>query len=48
VSTIRQADRIVVLDEGQVVGIGTHSELMDECDTYRQIVLSQVTAEEAA
>ncbi|WP_370614773.1 ABC transporter ATP-binding protein [Mumia sp. Pv 4-285] len=48
VSTIRDADRIVVLDEGRVVGTGTHSELMDTCGTYREIVLSQLTEQEAA
>ncbi|GAA1260866.1 ABC transporter ATP-binding protein [Oryzihumus leptocrescens] len=48
VSTIRDADRIVVLDEGQVVGTGTHRELMASCPTYREIVLSQLTEEEAA
>ncbi|MCO6009800.1 ABC transporter ATP-binding protein/permease [Actinoallomurus purpureus] len=48
VSTIRQADRIVVLDEGRVVGTGTHHELMDTNDTYREIVLSQLTEQEAA
>ncbi|MDX6276604.1 MAG: ATP-binding cassette, subfamily multidrug efflux pump [Nocardioidaceae bacterium] len=48
VSTIRQADRIVVLDEGSVVGTGTHTELMSSCDVYREIVLSQLTEEEAA
>ncbi|WP_377271492.1 ABC transporter ATP-binding protein [Peterkaempfera sp. SMS 1(5)a] len=48
VSTIRGADRIVVLDEGRVVGTGTHAELMDGNDTYREIVLSQLTEEEAA
>jgi ATP-binding cassette, subfamily B, multidrug efflux pump len=48
VSTIRQADRIVVLDEGSVVGTGTHTELMSTCDIYREIVLSQLTEEEAA
>ncbi|UPK76525.1 ABC transporter ATP-binding protein/permease [Nocardioidaceae bacterium SCSIO 66511] len=47
VSTIRDADRIVVLDEGRVVGTGTHAELMDACETYREIVLSQLTEEEA-
>jgi ATP-binding cassette subfamily B protein len=48
VSTIRDADRIVVLDEGQVVGTGTHHELMDTNSTYREIVLSQLTEQEAA
>ncbi|MBB4888571.1 ABC transporter ATP-binding protein [Streptomyces netropsis] len=48
VSTIRDADRILVLDEGRVVGSGTHTELMTSNDTYREIVLSQLTEEEAA
>ena len=48
VSTIRHADRIVVLDDGRVVGTGTHSELMDGNQTYREIVLSQLTEQEAA
>jgi ATP-binding cassette subfamily B multidrug efflux pump len=48
VSTIRQADHIVVLDDGRVVGTGTHSELMDGNETYREIVLSQLTEQEAA
>ena len=48
VSTIRNADRIIVLDRGVVVGSGTHSELMDSNETYREIVLSQLTEEEAA
>ncbi len=48
VSTIRDADRIIVLDEGRVVGIGTHTELMDGNATYREIVLSQLTEQEAA
>ncbi|NUT32158.1 MAG: ABC transporter ATP-binding protein [Hamadaea sp.] len=48
VSTIRDADRIVVLDEGEVVGEGTHSQLMADNPTYREIVLSQLTEQEAA
>ncbi|MGW7581743.1 ABC transporter ATP-binding protein [Kitasatospora sp. NPDC054768] len=48
VSTIRDADRIVVLDEGAVVGTGTHHELMADNPTYREIVLSQLTEQEAA
>ncbi|MFI8996964.1 ABC transporter ATP-binding protein [Streptomyces sp. NPDC053542] len=48
VSTIRGADRIVVLDEGRVVGTGTHTELMADNETYREIVLSQLTEQEAA
>jgi ATP-binding cassette subfamily B protein len=48
VSTIRDADRIVVLDEGRVVGTGTHRELMADNATYREIVLSQLTEQEAA
>ncbi|OZM72108.1 multidrug ABC transporter ATP-binding protein [Amycolatopsis antarctica] len=48
VSTIRTADRIIVLDAGRVVGSGTHTELMDTNDTYREIVLSQLTEQEAA
>ncbi|MFE0412773.1 ABC transporter ATP-binding protein [Streptomyces tendae] len=48
VATIRDADRIVVLDEGQVVGVGRHHELMADNETYREIVLSQLTEAEAA
>lgn len=48
VSTIRGADRIVVLDAGRVVGTGTHTELMEANQTYREIVLSQLTEQEAA
>ena len=47
VSTIRDADRIVVLDEGSVVGTGTHRDLMDTCAVYREIVLSQLSEAEA-
>jgi ATP-binding cassette subfamily B protein len=48
ISTIRRAQCIVVLDEGAVVGTGTHTSLMSSCETYRQIVLSQLSEEEAA
>jgi len=48
ISTIRRAERIVVLDQGSVVGTGTHTSLMSSCETYRQIVLSQLSEEEAA
>ncbi|MFH8972521.1 ABC transporter ATP-binding protein [Streptomyces sp. NPDC017890] len=48
VSTIRDADRIIVLDEGRVVGVGRHHELMADNETYREIVLSQLTEAEAA
>lgn len=48
VSTIRDADQIVVLDEGRVVGVGRHNDLMTTNQTYREIVLSQLTEQEAA
>ena len=48
VGTILHADRIVVLENGEIAGIGTHEELMASCETYREIVLSQVTEEEVA
>jgi ATP-binding cassette subfamily B multidrug efflux pump len=48
VATIRHADQILVLDEGRLVGAGTHDELMEQCPTYAEIVLSQLSAEEAA
>jgi ATP-binding cassette subfamily B protein len=47
VGTILNADRIVVLDEGRVVGVGTHTELMSTSETYREIVYSQLTPAEA-
>jgi ATP-binding cassette, subfamily B, multidrug efflux pump len=48
VATIRHADQILVLDAGRVVARGTHTELMDSSETYREIVLSQLTEQEAA
>jgi len=48
VSTIIRADRILVLEDGECVGLGTHTELLATCPTYREIVESQMTAEEAA
>jgi ATP-binding cassette subfamily B multidrug efflux pump len=48
VSTILHADQIVVLEEGGVCGIGHHKDLIDRCETYREIVHSQLTAEEVA
>lgn len=48
VSTIQHADQIVVLDHGRIVGIGTHEELVETCETYREIVDSQLSAEAAA
>jgi ATP-binding cassette subfamily B protein len=48
VGTIMHADRIVVLDAGAIVGVGTHRDLLETCETYREIVFSQLTAEEVA
>jgi ATP-binding cassette subfamily B protein len=48
VSTIAHADQILVLEDGQTVGLGTHRELLETCETYAEIVSSQMTAEEAA
>jgi ATP-binding cassette subfamily B protein len=48
VSTIMDADQIIVLEEGRVVGKGTHSELLRDCKTYREIAISQLSLEELA
>ncbi|MED1412465.1 ABC transporter ATP-binding protein [Bacillus paramycoides] len=46
ISTIMNADKIIVLDEGKIVGTGTHEELMEKCEVYKQIALSQLSREE--
>lgn len=48
ISTILHADQIIVLDEGKMAGIGTHKELMEDCEVYRQIAMSQLSEEELA
>jgi len=48
INTIMNADQIIVLDEGKIVGIGTHDKLMQDCEVYRQIALSQLSEEELA
>ncbi len=48
VATIRDADKILVLDDGELIGSGTHDELLVTCPTYAEIVDSQLSAEEAA
>lgn len=46
ISTIKRAEQIIVLDEGNIAGVGTHEELMKNCETYREIALSQLSEEE--
>jgi ATP-binding cassette subfamily B protein len=48
VSTIMNADQILVIEDGRQVGLGTHRELLESCSTYAEIVASQMSAEEAA
>lgn len=48
VATIRDADQIVVLDHGHIVGLGRHADLLADCETYREIVESQESAEAAS
>ena len=48
ISTILHADRIIVLDDGHMAGMGTHAELMKNCEVYRQIAMSQLSEEELA
>jgi ATP-binding cassette subfamily B protein len=46
IGTVMNADKIVVLDEGKIVGVGRHEELLEECEVYREIALSQLSKEE--
>ena len=48
INTIKNAEKIIVLDEGKIVGMGTHKELLKECEVYKQIALSQLSEEELA
>lgn len=48
ISTILDADQIIVLDEGKIVGKGTHKELLENCPVYQQIARSQMSEEELA
>lgn len=48
IGTIRDADKILVLDEGRLVGSGTHAQLMETCRVYQEIALSQLSMEELA
>ena len=46
IGTIKNADKIIVLDDGKIAGIGTHNDLLETCDVYKEIVLSQLSKEE--
>mgnify|MGYP000620535383 CR=1 FL=1 len=48
IGTIRDADKIIVLDDGQIAGMGTHDELMKNCEVYQEIAYSQLSKEELA
>ena len=48
INTVMDADRIIVLDEGKIAGIGTHKELMESCEAYKEIALSQISTEEVS
>ena len=48
VATVMDADRIIVLDEGRIAGMGTHRELYESCEVYKEIVASQLSEEEIA
>ena len=46
IGTIKEADQIIVLEDGEIVGKGTHEQLMDSCKTYQEIAYSQLSKEE--
>jgi len=46
VASVKNADQIIVMDEGRIVGKGTHKDLMKSCETYKEIALSQLSMEE--
>ncbi|MBQ6381145.1 MAG: ABC transporter ATP-binding protein [Clostridia bacterium] len=48
INTVMDADRIIVLDEGRIAGIGTHAQLMESCEAYQEIAMSQISTEEVA
>ena len=48
IGTIKDADKIIVLDEGKIVGVGSHEDLMKTCDVYQEIAYSQLSKEELA
>jgi ATP-binding cassette subfamily B protein len=48
IGTVRDADKILVIADGRIAGEGTHQELMETCDTYKEIALSQLSKEELA
>ena len=48
IGTIRDADKILVLDEGKIVGMGTHEQLLKDCEVYREIARTQLSEEELA
>ena len=48
IGTIRDADKIIVLADGKIAGMGTHRELMDSCEVYQEIAYSQLSKEELA
>jgi ATP-binding cassette subfamily B protein len=48
ISTIMNADRIIVLEDGRIAGMGTHRQLLEQCEVYQQIAISQLSKEELA